>query len=204
MIGPTDVLGGKRGPGRPRCDVTQQAILDAAVELVGTIEYRLVTVDAIAARAKVGKQTIYRWWGSKADVVLDAFTQHSLSRLPPLVPSQDAFEDLEADLVRFFAFMQNDTISRGVRSLVAEALFDAEFRCKLYERVHAVRCTALRRVFRHGVELAQFRSDFDEDALAHMIHGAFWYRFLSGTKMPLDAAYARSVVSMLRPFLERR
>ncbi len=192
----------RRTPGRPRSEETRQAILDAAVSLVGTKDYKEVSVDAIAAQAKVGKQSIYRWWTSKAELVLEAFTEHSLSRMPPLVASPDAFADLEADLARFYAFMHNDLVAKGVRGLIAEAQLDAEFRTRLYERVHRVRCEALRRVFRHGYALGQFRTDLDEDALAHVIHGAFWYRFLSGTKYPYDEAYAKTVVSLLRPALE--
>lgn len=194
----------RRGPGRPRSEETRQAILDAAVELIGTRDYRDVSIDAIAAAAKVGKQSIYRWWSSKADLVLEAFTEHSLKRMPPLVASADAFADLEADLTRFFAFMSNTLVAKGVRSLVAEAQLDPVFKTKLYENVHRVRCEALRRIFRHGYALAQFRDDLDEDALAHIIHGAFWYRFLSGTKYPFDAEYARNVVAILRPGIERK
>ncbi|MCB1520990.1 MAG: TetR/AcrR family transcriptional regulator [Hyphomicrobiaceae bacterium] len=192
-----------RGPGRPRSAETHQAILDAAVSLIGAKDYRDVTIDAIALEARVGKQSIYRWWPTKADLVLEAFTEHSLSRMPPLVPSADAFADLEADLRRFYAFMRNDLVARGVRSLIAEAQLDSDFRAKLYDNVHRVRCTALRRVLRHGYELGQFRDDLDEDALAHVIHGAFWYRFLAGTRFPADDVYARSVVALLRPALAR-
>lgn len=194
----------KRAPGRPRSENTRQAILDAAVELLGTRDYRDVPIEAIASAAKVGKQSIYRWWPSKAELVLEAFTEHSLNRMPPLVPSADAFADLEADLSRFFAFMRNPLIAKGVRSLIAEAQLDPEFRQQLYERVHRVRCEALRRVFRHGYEMGQFRRDLDEDALAHVIHGAFWYRFLSGTKFACDDGYAKTIVALLRPGLELR
>ena len=193
----------KRTPGRPRSEGTRTSILDAAVELIGTRDYRDVSIDAIAASAKVGKQSIYRWWTSKADLVLEAFTDHSLSRLPPLVASADAFADLEADLTRFFAFMRNPLVAKGVRSLIAEAQLDAEFRTKLYERVHRVRCEGLRRVLRHGYALGQFRQDLDEDSLAHLIHGTFWYRFLSGTKYAYDDAYAKEIVRMVRPGLEK-
>jgi AcrR family transcriptional regulator len=194
----------KRGPGRPRSEHTRQAILDAAIELIGTNDYRDVSIDAIAARAKVGKQSIYRWWPSKADLVLEAYTEHSLSRMPPLVASADAFADLEADIARFFKFMSNELVAKGVRSLIAEAQLDPEFRTKLYERVHRIRCEALRRVFRHGFALGQFRPDVDTDTLAHMIHGAFWYRFLSGTKYQADDAYARNVVAIIRPGIEAK
>ena len=192
----------RRSPGRPRSAETRQAILDAAVRLIGERAYRDVSIDAIASAAKVGKQSIYRWWPSKADLVLEAFTEHSLRRMPPLIASEDAFADLEADLVRFFAFMRDDLVAKGVRSLIAEAQLDSDFKQKLYDNVHRVRCTALRRIFRHGYTLGQFRQDLDEDALAHMIHGAFWYRFLSGTRYPYDDVYAKTVVAMLRPALE--
>jgi len=200
----SDVVRSKRrGRGRPRSEGTRQAILDAAVALIGAGDYRDVSIDAIASQARVGKQSIYRWWPSKADLVLEAFTEHSLSRMPPLVPSSDAFADLEADLIRFYAFMRNGIVAKGVRSLIAEAQLDDDFRAKLYDKVHSVRCSALRRVLKHGYELRQFRDDLDEDMLAHVIHGAFWYRFLSGTSLPFDDEYARQVVALLRPALER-
>lgn len=192
----------KRTPGRPRSEATRRTILDTVVRLIGQNAYRNVSIDRIAAEAKVGKQSIYRWWNSKADVVLEAYTEHSLSNMPPIRKSQDAFADLEADLNRFFVFMSDELIAKGVRSLIAEAQLDEDFKKKLYANVHRVRCEALRRIFRHGYELGQFRSDLDEDALAHIIHGAFWYRFLSGTKYKYDKAYATTIVALLRPALE--
>jgi len=66
---------GKRSRGRPRSDATRQGILEAAVELMGSTPYREITVEGIAQRAKVGKQSIYRWWPSKADLVLEAYTE---------------------------------------------------------------------------------------------------------------------------------
>lgn len=192
----------KRAPGRPRSEATRRTILDTVVTLIGENAYRSVSIDKIAADAKVGKQSIYRWWDSKADLVLEAYTDHSLSGMPPVRLSQDAFADLEADLVRFFAFMSDPVIAKGVRSLIAEAQLDDDFRKKLYDNVHRVRCEALRRIFRHGYKLEQFRTGLDEDALAHVIHGAFWYRFLSGTKYKFDKAYAKNVVALLRPGLE--
>ncbi len=194
----------KRTPGRPRSEATRRTILDTVVTLIGQQEYRNVSIDKIAAEARVGKQSIYRWWDSKADLVLEAYTDHSLSGMPPLRKSQDAFADLEVDLAHFFAFMSDALVAKGVRSLIAEAQLDDGFCKKLYENVHRVRCEALRCIFRHGYELGQFRSDLDEDALAHVIHGAFWYRFLSGTKHKYDKAYAKNIVSLLRPGLERK
>ena len=65
-------------PGKPAPDTTRRsersrrAIHDAALALVAEVGYPRTTIEGIAARAGVGKQTIYRWWGSKADVLLEA------------------------------------------------------------------------------------------------------------------------------------
>ncbi|WP_030932265.1 TetR/AcrR family transcriptional regulator [Streptomyces sp. NRRL S-646] len=56
-----------------RSERSRRAIYDAALALVGEVGYPRTTIEGIAARAGVGKQTIYRWWGSKADVLLEAF-----------------------------------------------------------------------------------------------------------------------------------
>src|SRR4051812_8481063 len=78
-----------------RSERSRQAILTAAVELVGEVGYARLTIEAIAARAGVGKQTIYRWWPSKGAVVLDAFVALGGSSEPAALPDTG---DLEADL----------------------------------------------------------------------------------------------------------
>ena len=62
-----------RAPGRPRCAITHQAILDCANDLLEEIGFANMSVEGIAARAGVGKATIYRRWPNKASVVMDAF-----------------------------------------------------------------------------------------------------------------------------------
>jgi AcrR family transcriptional regulator len=138
MSGPST----SKAPGRPRSDATHKAILNAAIEMLLACEdYRLVSIDKIAARAKVGKQSIYRWWSSKADLILEALTCRSLQRAPPEPASDDAFADLQSFLKRIFAVMREPVANKAVRVLIAEAQFDCEFQKKFWD----VSCGSWRR-----------------------------------------------------------
>lgn len=68
--------------GRPRSEKTKQAILSAAYELLLENSFGAVTVEKIAERAGVSKATIYKWWPNKAAVVIDAFFDAAVVRLP--------------------------------------------------------------------------------------------------------------------------
>src|SRR5271169_5574244 len=63
--------------GRPRSELSRCRILETALRLARTRGYAKITMDEIAAEAGAGKQTIYRWWRSKAEVVLDALKENA-------------------------------------------------------------------------------------------------------------------------------
>lgn len=191
-----------RPPGRPRSDATRQAILDASAHLLETESYDKISIERIASEAKVGKQSIYRWWGGKADVVLAAYTERVLPRLPPRTPTEDALGDLEDFLRQLFASVGAPLVRRTMQGLLAEAQLDPEFRLKFYGVFVASRRTIFRQVLRHGVALGQFRSDLDIETMIDLLNGAFWYRLLSGGEEELDDAFAASLVTTLKPALE--
>ena len=190
-----------RPPGRPRSSTTHNAILRAAADLLERESYARISIERIAAEAKVGKQSIYRWWDSKADVVLEAYTDRVLKSLPPLVPTGDAFSDLECLLRRFFDATRIPAVGRTVRSLIAEAQLDPEFRVKFYGLFVSTRRSMMRKVLEGGSASGQFRRDVDIGLVLDVIYGAFWYRLLSGTADSIDDAFAHGLVEMLRPVL---
>lgn len=188
-----------RPPGRPRSDATRQAILDASAHLLENESYDKISIERIAAEAKVGKQSIYRWWGGKADVVLAAYTERVLPRLPPRQPTDDALGDLEDFLRRLFQSVSAPLVRRTMQGLLAEAQLDPDFRIKFYGVFVASRRTLFRQVLRHGVGLGQFRADLDIETTIDMLNGAFWYRLLSGAEDDLDDAFAAALVRTLGP-----
>jgi AcrR family transcriptional regulator len=193
-----------KGPGRPRSDATRQAILNAAIDLVLECEdYRVISIDKIVARAKVGKQSIYRWWNSKPDLILEALTYRSLQRVPPEPPSNNALADVEGFLKRLFAMAREPVFNKSVRILIAEAQFDAEFRKKLWDTFLGIRRSMLREVVARGIATGQLRPDLDVEAVLDVVYGAYWYRLLSGTPAPYDDAFAESIVRILAPGIVR-
>lgn len=191
----------KRAPGRPRCEVTQQAIVDSALELLQSDDYRDISIDRIAAHAKVGKQTIYRWWPSKADLFLEAYSARSLARVPVVLPSGDAFVDLEDMLRRWFLVLRNALIAKGVRCMIAEAQLSEEFRAKFEQQFVTPRRKALRETLRHGIELGQIRPDADLETALDMILGAIWHRLIMASAGSLDEAFAGALVALVRSAL---
>src|ERR671914_2594511 len=84
--------------GRRRSERAHAAIVAATQELLVERGYRNLTIEGVAARAGVGKQTIYRWWPSRAALVLEAYLAGSDAISPP-PPRATVEEDVRAVLV---------------------------------------------------------------------------------------------------------
>src|SRR6185437_9455523 len=116
---------GPRRPhtGRRRNEAAREAILDAAFRLLSDPGTEALTIDAIAAEAGVGRQTIYRWWPSKGAVVADALMRHAQA----VVPRRDTGSfagDLAAFLADSFAGLEDEGLSSRLRQIVAAAQHD--------------------------------------------------------------------------------
>ncbi|MGO4716502.1 TetR/AcrR family transcriptional regulator [Bradyrhizobium sp. 2TAF24] len=170
--------------GRPRSDTARRAILDAAYDLVVTHGYADVTMDAIAAQAGTGKQTIYRWWPGKADLVLDALEDWAEGRI--------TITETES-LPAFLTEVCEGATRAGpvLRSLMAQAQFDTALRDKVKARLIEPRRDALRRCLAHAGVEARHR-----DGLVFAIYGALWYRLLMDE--PLDAPFVRQMTALAR------
>lgn len=176
-------------PGRPRSADAQQAILDASLRLTERIGYPQLTIEGIAAEAGVGKQTVYRWWPSKAAVVLEAFARDARAVVKVRVTG-----DLEADLAKFLvAAYRRLAGPRGVvfRSLLSAALVDADFAQQFYGEYMNSRVDDLKTILR-GNEAGEQEREVPNEII-EMIYGAIWYRM--ATNQRLTPAAARQVAA---------
>jgi AcrR family transcriptional regulator len=190
---------GPRRPhtGRRRNDAAREAILDAAFRLLSAPESEALTIDAIAAEAGVGRQTIYRWWPSKGAVVADALARHA----QVVVPERDTGSftgDLEAFFADSFAGLGNEGYASRLRQIVAEAQHD-EHVAQVLADFTAVRRAALRALLERGREAGELAPEANLDMLVDMAYGVLYYRLLVG-HAPLDGNAARSLAAaLIRP-----
>src|SRR5690242_10309988 len=94
----------------PRIERSRRVILEAALDELGSVGYGALTIEAVAARAGVGKSTIYRHWAGKLDLVEDAFRT---LKAQALIPESGTLRE------RLVAFLQQ------VAELVVESTFSA-------------------------------------------------------------------------------
>ncbi len=116
-----------------RSERSRRAIYDAALALVVEVGYPRTTIEGIAARAGVGKQTIYRWWGSKADVLLEAFLDlgeqaaRAAGHLSYAIPDTgDLAADLKQVLRATVDELRDPAFEAPSRALAAEGVVNEE------------------------------------------------------------------------------
>ncbi|MDT0613887.1 TetR/AcrR family transcriptional regulator [Streptomyces lancefieldiae] len=194
----------EKGPDHSRRkERSRQAILAAARALVAEEAYEKVTVEAIAARAGVGKQTIYRRWPSKSAVVFAALLALSEGADGQSVALPDT-GDLEADLklvmratAEEFADPSFDRLIRALNTEIAnDAALAAEYREKLARPLDEAKKARLR----SAQEAGQLDPDADLDLALDMLYAPLFQRWLHRSG-PLTTAYADSLVdATLRAF----
>jgi AcrR family transcriptional regulator len=186
-----------RSPGRPRSEASRQATLTAALELAAEVGYGRLTIEGIAARAGVGKQTIYRWWASKADILLEAGAANADLQVP--VTDHGSYRaDLRAFLEASYAMATQPGLADLLRALMAEAQIDRAFGDRFLAAFLERRRAAL------GVitDRARDRGDLPPRPapviVADVVFGTIWYRTLA-TRQPLGADLADELVDLLAP-----
>jgi AcrR family transcriptional regulator len=109
-----------------RSERARLAVLEAADDLLVERGFAAVTMEGIAARAGVAKQTVYRWWNTKTDVLMDAFLQDLTEELAP-PDSGDLATDLRAYLRQLARFLRESDAGAVFRALIAQAQHDPGF-----------------------------------------------------------------------------
>lgn len=171
------------------------AILGAAFELIGEVDYSDLTIEGISARSGTGKQTIYRWWPSKADVLLDALAAKADLYVP--IPDLGGYAaDLRAFLQASFALSRWPQVVDGLRALMAEAQIDSAFGERFRTSFLQGRRDALGVILDRAGSRGELLPGLSTGSIADIVFGTIWYRLLAG-RGPLDDQLVEELVTTL-------
>jgi AcrR family transcriptional regulator len=183
-----------RRPGRPRSERADQAIIDAALSLFAESGAEGLCIERVAARAGVGKATIYRRWPGKEDLLLDA-----IATLKAPLP-EPAGRSVREDLVTLLGVMcQESTDPRQAREfalLLGEGSKYPRLMARYVETVLEPRREVIRAVLRRGVATGELRPGLDVEAALFMLIGAVVAR-RGHEQQAIPAGYAERVVDEL-------
>lgn len=187
--------------GRPRSETARRAVLDAALRLCQSGGYQALTIKGIAETAGVGRQTVYRWWPAKQDVLIDALRDLGLRKAEHLDPDTGhTLGDVRSLLTATFALTQQVT-GKALIGLMAEAQHDPDLSHRLQSTVIGPRRHALRTLLARGVERGELSdTDVSLDLVVDFAFGTMWYRLISHHG-PVDADLAGQITDAVATLL---
>lgn len=173
-------------PGRPRSERARQAVLAATLALAAEEGPSGLHMEAIARRAGVSKETLYRWWRSKSEVVLDALAERGRQTIP--LPDTGSLEqDLRAFL-RATVDSADATTVRLLRTVAAAAAADEAVAIEVRDRFLATRRAELHQLLARAVARGAITSELAGLAI-DLVYGSMWYRLIFHVG-PLDYTWA--------------
>ncbi|MEV6302321.1 TetR/AcrR family transcriptional regulator [Actinoplanes sp. NPDC051861] len=173
-----------------RSERSRRAILDAALELLADTGYPDLTIEAIAARAGVGKQTIYRWWRGKGAVILEALVDGGVTDMT-LPDTGDLRADLRTVIRATVAEFADPKLSATTRAITIETLADEALAEQVRDQLLRPQLTAVKERLSRG----EIREGVDLDLVVELLFGPIYHRWLLRNG-PLTEEYADQLVEL--------
>lgn len=187
----------------PRVERSRRVIRKAALEELAEVGYGGFTIESVAERAGAGKSTVYRHWGTKLALVMDAL--ETLNRQPP-APADAVDGPARARVERLLAHLSEALVDSAFSACVPALVEAAEHDAAVARFLHGYssrRRAALVDAVADGVASGEFRADLDPDLASQALAGAVFYRRLL-TGDPFDPARVPDLVELLVAGAARR
>jgi AcrR family transcriptional regulator len=181
--------------GRPRQASAGKAIVDATFELLAERGFQAATIEAIAERAGVGRNTIYRRWASKEELIVEA--------LQELVVDLDFEEDgdvysLLLDWIRDFVRVFGDPLyGRILPVVLGELQQNPDFARVYTEQIVQPRYDALLEFLRAAVERRELHPDADPEQIVDLLAAPPFVRSLPVGLPPVSERYAEELLETI-------
>ena len=172
------IQGGKRTPGRPRCERARQAILSSTLKFLEHKEngFADLTIEYVAAEAGVGKATVYRWWPTKAELVADAFACSVTQKLhfPDTGSVRDDMSQQMLQLVKILRSRRGHIVSAILGAGQSDGTLISAFR----ERFLMPRRVEAYATLRRGITRGELPEKLDLNHVLDALYGPIYMRFL--------------------------
>ncbi|MGH8919675.1 MAG: TetR-like C-terminal domain-containing protein [Actinomycetes bacterium] len=161
--------------GRRRSPDAHEAIMEATEEILREAGYTRLTVEGVAARARVGKTTVYRWWPTKSSLVIEAINRR-LDVSPP-ASTGDSRADIHALIQRMAGTFGRSPLNEVLPALAIDLIHDPRASEQL-RLMLGPRQAAGAAVLHSAAERGDLPPDVDAHALLDIVAGAILYRAL--------------------------
>jgi AcrR family transcriptional regulator len=180
-----------------RSQAAREAVLRAADDLLVEKGFAGVTVEGIAKAAGVAKQTVYRWWNSKTEVLMDAFLEDAAADLEP--PDTGSLEsDLRGHLRDTVRFLTADDAGAVYRALVGQAQHDPVLAKAFRARYLHDQQVRDQKPFVRAIDRGELSPETDVARTAERLVGPIHYRVIV-TGEPVDDAFIDKLIADVLP-----
>lgn len=195
---PAAATAARRRPGRPRSERVRKAVLRSTLALLKRDGFDALTIESVAARAGVGKATVYRRWPNKAELVIAAF----VSAVGPELSFPKTGPVLRAirQQMRRWVVIYRGPLGHIVATVVGAGQSQPEILKAFRSHWVEPRRIEARRLLRQAMKQGEIRADLDPDDVLDLLYGPLYLRFLL-KHAPLDRAFVDAVFKVVTPTL---
>jgi AcrR family transcriptional regulator len=185
---------GRKGRPPSKMAASHDAIMDAVYALLQKKSVRDLTMEEVAKRAKVGKPTLYKWWPTKATLVLAMLCERMAPNLekPTALSAEESLRFRVRRLIDAF----NRPFGKIVAGLIAEGQSEPAVLQEFFRRWVSPRRTATIADLQRGKDAGEMRSETEPELLNDAIFGAIYYRLLLGSD-PLTRRFGEELVEQV-------
>ncbi|GAC1429888.1 MAG: TetR/AcrR family transcriptional regulator [Terriglobales bacterium] len=159
-----------------------------------------LSIEAIAARAEVGKATVYRWWPNKAALVIDAFVSVVGEELR--FRSAGSAKNALHEQMRRWTEVFRSPLGRIVATVIGAGQSEPEILQAFREHWVEPRRREARQMLKKGMENGEIRNDLDPDIILDILYGPLYFRLLVQNAV-LTSEFVESLLSVITPGLMR-
>jgi AcrR family transcriptional regulator len=190
----------KSGRGRPRSPETREKILKAAYEMLNEVGFMDLTIEGVAARAEVGKPTIYRRWQTKSALAMDAF----LETVTPEIAFPDTgsvIEDFREQMYKIVELM-NSPRGEVLASVIGCGQSNAELIAAFRDNWLTPRRNEAKRIFQQGIDRGELKEGINVEIAIDALYSPLFYRLLL-KHQPLTQKFVDELVELVMKGLSK-